>query len=282
MDKKIAIVCNPTAAGQKSVEVGRYVAAELEARGVAYVLHTAFWPDAFIGCTQVWICGGDGTLNYFINKYPHISLPLFLFKGGTGNDFAWLLYGNDSLVDQLERALRRQETVLVDAGLCNGRLFLNGVGIGFDGLVVHELLGKPKRPGKASYLLTVLKHLVQYKEGGAQIVMDDRQWNEPLFMLSVANGKRYGGGFIVAPDACLQDGKLDVVLITAIKHLQRLQYLNLIEAGKHLGLAQVRVHQSKAVQVQTVTATTAHIDGEPLRASEYHISCLPKKFVFVR
>lgn len=281
MDQKIAVVCNPTPAGQKSVEVAHYVAAELQARGIAYTLHTTAWPDAFIGCTQVWICGGDGTLNHFINNYPHISLPLFLFKGGTGNDFAWLLYGNDTLVDQLNRAFRG-ETMLVDAGLCNGRLFLNGVGIGFDGLVVHELIGKPKRPGKASYLLTVLKHLVQYREAGAQVLMDDKEWNEQLFMLSVANGKRYGGGFIVAPNACVTDGKLDVVLIGAIRHLQRLQYLSLIEEGRHLSLTQVKENQSSIIKVKTATPLTAHIDGEPLTASEYNISCLPKKFVFVQ
>ena len=102
------------------------------------------------------VVGGDGTLNYFINQYPQFALPLAIFRGGTGNDFHWLLYGDVTEAEQVDLVLSASPQP-VDAGLCNHRLFINGVDIGFDGKVAKDLMGKQKRAGKASYMLTILK-----------------------------------------------------------------------------------------------------------------------------
>ena len=93
-NKHIAIVCNPQAGNGKALEVADKIVLHLKAKGIPYSLFTAQWPQVWNNITEVWIVGGDGTLNYFINQYPEINIPLSIFKGGTGNDFQELLYVN--------------------------------------------------------------------------------------------------------------------------------------------------------------------------------------------
>ena len=89
------------------------------------------WLTYFDGFSDIWIIGGDGTFNYFTNHYPYCQLPTSIFKGGSGDDFAWKLYGDVTLEQQLQILLSPQPR-FVDAGRFNGKLFINCLGIGFD------------------------------------------------------------------------------------------------------------------------------------------------------
>lgn len=99
----------------------------------------------FEGFTLVWIVGGDGTLNQFVNRYPDIAIPLGIFNGGTGNDFHWLLYGETTLEAQLD-AMLLARPVPIDLGTFNDRFFINGIGIGFEGEVARSLTGSVNDP----------------------------------------------------------------------------------------------------------------------------------------
>jgi len=142
--KHIAIICNPTSEATVKVQhLSDAITAILDRRAIKYDLFTDLWPTDWKAFTEVWIVGGDGTLNYFINHYPHVQLPLSIFKGGSGNDFHWMLYGDIDVEAQVN-AILQGSLQKVDVGSCNGQLFLNGVGIGFDGAIVKDLLGKNK------------------------------------------------------------------------------------------------------------------------------------------
>jgi YegS/Rv2252/BmrU family lipid kinase len=277
--KRIAVVCNPTDENKKALRITDTIAKNLTAKGVDHSLFTTYWPEVLDGYTDVWIVGGDGTLNYFINQHPNISLPMALFAGGSGNDFHWMLYGNMGVETQMEKMLLGN-TMMVDAGSCNGQLFLNGVGIGFDGAIVHDLVGKKKLAGKASYLLAILKNIVGYKERYCELNMDGRFLAQDCFMISVANGKRYGGGFHVAPRAILQDGLLDVNVIAKIAPMKRIKYLPVMENGEHLDLPFVKYYHCGRVVIESKTELPTHIDGEYVPAKRFEISVLPNKFVF--
>ena len=277
--KRIAVVCNPTDENKKALRITDTIAKKLTAKGVDHSLFTAAWPQVLDSYTDVWIVGGDGTLNFFINQHPNVTLPLALFGGGSGNDFHWMLYGDIGVEEQVEKMLLGN-SMAVDAGSCNGQLFLNGVGIGFDGAIVKDLIGKKKLAGKASYLLAILKNIVGYKEKYCELDMDGRFLAQDCFMISVANGKRYGGGFHVAPKAVLQDGLLDVNVIGKIAPLHRMKYLPVMEKGEHLELPFVKYYQSGQVVIQSKTDLPTHIDGEYVSAQRFEIGVLPNKFVF--
>ncbi|HVG15788.1 MAG TPA: diacylglycerol kinase family protein, partial [Chitinophagaceae bacterium] len=146
--KNIALLINPL--HQKALAVGDETGIILQQKNIEHRIFTSHWPSEWTDFTEAWIVGGDGTLNYFINHYPQFHLPIAIFKGGTGNDFQWMLYGDISVKEQVERVLQAVPRE-VDAGYCNNHLFLNGVGIGFDGKVVQDLLGKKKWNARVSY-----------------------------------------------------------------------------------------------------------------------------------
>jgi YegS/Rv2252/BmrU family lipid kinase len=279
-NKHIAIVCNPQAGNGKALLVADRIAVVLKEKKIPYSLFTTYWPQVWSEMTEAWIIGGDGTLNYFINQYPEINIPLSIFEGGTGNDFQELLYGNISIEQQIEKILNAAAH-LVDAGMCNQKLFLNGVGIGFDGAIVKDLRNKTKKPGKASYLAAVLKNIFIYKGIDHLIKFNGQTISEKLLMINIANGKTEGGGFRVTPSAVIDDGKLDINIVKEIGSLKRLFYLSVIEKGKHLHLPLIQYHQTEEIKISTSVKMPAHMDGEYFETNSFVIECLPKRFSFL-
>jgi diacylglycerol kinase (ATP) len=279
-EKHIALVCNPTTGNEKALRITDSIAVLLTGMDIKHSVFTAYWPTVWDDFTDVWIIGGDGTVNWFINQYPDIQLPLSVFAGGTGNDFHWMLYGNICLEEQVELVLEGKQQ-RIDAGICNGRLLLNGVGIGFDGAIVKDLLGKKKLAGKASYLLSILKNIVGYHERPCTLQMPDETISQDCFMISVANARRYGGGFHVAPKASLTDGLLDVNIVGKISPLKRMRYLPVIEKGEHLDLSFIQYRHTTKIKISSEIILHAHIDGEYLSDKNFEIEVLSKRFSFI-
>ena len=281
MVKNIAVVCNPTFENARALRIADEIAVQLKRSNVAYALFTSYWPQVWDNFTEAWIVGGDGTVNYFINQYPEFHLPLSVFPGGTGNDLHWMIYEEMKTSEQVEKCLSSAPSP-IDAGICNGRLFLNGVGIGFDGAIVKDLLGKKKMAGKGSYLLSILKNILRFDETECSFEFNGKKISQETFMISVANGKRYGGGFCIAPKANVNDGLLDLNIISKIPALKRIRYLPVMEKGEHLDMPFNQHHQVDSVVISTMKEWPAHIDGEFMSSKNFEISVLPKKFLFVQ
>jgi YegS/Rv2252/BmrU family lipid kinase len=275
----IAIVLNPFAGSGRGLALSSRLVHFLKEKDISHTLFSDPWPTDFVGYTDVWIVGGDGTLNFFINKYPGIHLPLFIFPGGSGNDFHWMLYGDKPMEELIGIALTAPPTP-VDAGICNDRLFLNSAGAGFDGVVVKSMIGKSKKKGKASFYKAVVRTIFSYREQQYSIQCDGRQWEERLLIVSVMNCKRAGGGFMIAPQATVWDGLLDITLIDPLNVLKRLLYLPTIEKGTHVNKSFVHQFQSKAIRINSKNPIHIQLDGEYICAHEMNISILPGKFLF--
>ncbi len=276
--QNIAVVVNPL--HQKASAVGNEIASILQRKNIEHTVFTTRWPNNWFGFTQVWIAGGDGTLNYFINHYPQFNLPIAIFKGGTGNDFQWMLYGDASVEEEVEIVLHATPKP-VDAGCCNNHLFLNGVGIGFDGKVVQDLLGKKKWNEQFSYYSVVLRNIFFFKEFLCTVTNHGFNWGKKCLMISVANGRRYGGGFTVNPEGLINDKLLDIYIIGHVTPLLRFRYLPLIEKGQHIKLPFVTYVKTGSVHIKAAGIVPAHVDGEYFDASEFVIECLPSRFSFL-
>jgi diacylglycerol kinase (ATP) len=280
MQLHIAVICNPTKHNAKALRIADAVSILLQSRNIAHSIFTTYWPTTWQNFSNAWIIGGDGTLHHFINQYPDLSIPISIFNGGTANDFHWMMYGKIGLEDQFNKLLNSKPT-FIDAGTCNGRLFINGAGIGFDGAIVKDVIGKTKFDGKLSYMFSILKNVVFYKEYNAEIILENATVTQKCFMINVANGKRYGGGFNVTPKASVTDGLLDINIVGKVFPLKRIRYLPVIEKGKHLDLPFVLYKQESKVYIKSDRILDAHLDGEYFSASEFNIECLPKKILFV-
>lgn len=277
--RNIAIVCNPLAGSGRASGIGRNIQLILETKNVLHSLFIDKWPVSFYSYSDIWIIGGDGTLNYFINKYPDTTLPLVIFNGGTGNDFHWLLYGSKTIEEQVEIAMYAEPRP-IDAGRCNERYFINGVGIGFEGEVAKALTGKKKLSGKTSFLLTILKKIFSYRSKYYEVKTESKNLEGKKLLIDISNGRRAGGGFHIAPVAEANDGLLDVVIANALTPLQRLRYLPVIEKGKHLALPFINHFTSRNIKVTSGAIIQYHLDGEYFEATQLDVEIMSKKFLF--
>src|SRR5215207_4308881 len=102
-EKHIALVCNPMAGNGKALQVTESISVLLTGMDIRHSVYSDLWPAGWEGFSEAWIIGGDGTVNWFINQYPQIHLPLSVFAGGSGNDLQWMLYGDLSVEQQVEQ-----------------------------------------------------------------------------------------------------------------------------------------------------------------------------------
>jgi YegS/Rv2252/BmrU family lipid kinase len=280
VEKNISIVCNRLAGGGRAVALGRRIAGELQSRNIKHSLHVTDWPEDFNSFTDVWIIGGDGTLNYFFNEYPGIRLPLVVFNGGTGNDVHSLLYKNKTFEEQLEIALTANPKP-IDAGRCNEKYFMNGVGIGFEGSVAKSLTGKKKtKTGKAAFMSTILRKVFFYRSKKYKTISDEYKVESQSLLISVMNGNRAGGGFHIAPSSAIDDGLLDVVMVEKLHPFRRLRWLPVIEKGKHLELPFIKHFRTKRLIITSEQQMDTHLDGEYYSAKRIEIEVLPAKYLF--
>ncbi len=277
--KNIAIVCNALAGAGNAVLLSDKISGELLIKNITHTVFNQVWPNDFIGFTDIFIVGGDGTLNYFINLYPGIKLPLVILKGGTGNDFHWLLFGNKTFDEQLRSALN-EDPKPIDMGKCNERFFINGVGIGFEGAVAKALTGKKKHPGKTSFLICILQKIVTYRSMYYSIKSVKFNLSGKKLFVDISNGRRAGGGFYVAPQAKADDGLLDVIISDALNLFQRLFYLPVIEKGNHLNLRCIQHSLTDKILIESNGPIQYHLDGEYFEAPKLSIEILPAALNF--
>jgi diacylglycerol kinase (ATP) len=275
----IAITVNPKAGKGKSLQLMEQLQQLLKVRSISFQTFTDEWPQSFNAFTDVWIVGGDGTLNYFINHYPNIQLPLAIFKGGTGNDFAWKLYGDVDVQQQLDIVLASTPQP-VDAAQCNEYLFINGVGIGFDGEVLQQMKSIRIIGGHFGYYIAVLKKILSFKESNFEIKGDGIYKKEKLLLAMVNNSSRTGGGFHVSPKASVNDGLIDLITSEPLNVLQRFFYLPKIEKGNHLRLPFIQHHTGEYFTIECNKSLPAQLDGELIVAQRFEFRVLKQKFFF--
>lgn len=274
----IAILVNPTAGRGKSSRLSIWLEKQLTNKQIPCTIFNAKWPQTFEGFSDIWIIGGDGTVNYFINHYPNCHLPLAIFKGGTGNDFAWKLYGDISTAEQLELVLNAKPQP-IDAGKINGTLFINCLGVGFDGEIVRSMNAIRLLGGHIGYLLAVIKKILTFREKHFTITANNETWNDRFLLLMISNSSRAGGGFFIAPTAHINDGKLDMLLCKKLSVIKRLKYLPIIKKGKHMQLPFVVHRLGEKFSITSATKVDVQVDGELLTTRELQVEVLPERFM---
>lgn len=280
LDRKIALVVNPKAGKGKATAVAGILSGKLYHFAVQYNLFNDYWPEHFDGYSEVWLIGGDGTINYFINRYPDITIPIALFKGGTGDDFAFHLYGDADWKQQFEIVLKATPKP-VDAGKCNDKLFLVGVGIGFEGEILKSMHTIRTIGGHLGYYLVVLKKIFSFKEHHFKVYGEELIADGKFLLVEINNTSRTGGGFTVSPDAKSDDGLLNLVLCKPLTILQRIKYLGVIEKGMHLNLSFIKHVTDKKFLIECDRDLPAHLDGEMISAQRFEFEVYRNKFYFL-
>lgn len=279
MVRQIAIISNHLAGNGRSLSMAAEIAAILQRENISHQIFQDQWPGDWGAFSDIWIVGGDGTLNYFVNKYPNEKRALMIFPGGTGNDFCWALYQGKKVSEMVAIGLVGKSKP-IDAGTCNGKLFMNGLGVGFDGAVAHALQGIQKT-SVAIYWKTILKLVLRFRESLFKISSENYTAEKKALMINLMNGERAGGSFFVTPGAAFDDGLLQVNLVRPVAPLKRFFFLPLIEKGKHTKLSVVEYFTCYSMCIESEKPFHAHVDGEYMFTSKVEVKTLPLQFNFI-
>lgn len=280
---KFLIVSNPTSGGRrKNQKTLRSLVSFLEQKSLNYELKTTQKKGdgtRIVSESQdidhLVVVGGDGTINESINGLSN-DIPVSIVPAGTGNDFVKNVPLKKSLDDQFDRILNGNDWK-IDLGECNGRKFVNGIGIGFDGQIVEDMQTRqvPLLKGHAKYYYHVLTILASYRDRPYQFELDRRPGKERLILMTIGNGTTFGGGFKLMPNAQLDDGLLEVCTIGPIGALRRFLNISKLSSGSHGRLDEVEFHQAKEIRVEASSMLYAHMDGEAIGLPPFDVKVLP-------
>ena len=217
--------------------------------------------------------GGDGTLFEIANGMAGSDVPLLFVSSGTGNDFVRVL----NLPKDPIAALKLQlDTPLckIDIGKMNDTYFLNVSGTGFDVEVLRYVDAfKDRYSGLKAYMYALVKAIRNYRPMTAYVSFDGGEELRMQFaILSVGNGRYIGGGMNAVPDAVVNDGLFDVVIVKPVKKIMILPLIAFYIAGKHVRMKLAKVQRCKKLRIRRED-TTFNLDGELIcsNVAEYQI-----------
>ena len=216
------------------------------------------------GVSTIVAWGGDGTMNEVGSAAAFTSTAVAIIPSGSGNGLARELGIPFDPPAALDIALNGQDCV-IDAGEIDGRLFFNVAGIGLDARVAHRFaINGLEERGFSRYVKITLRELFRYVPDELTIATATSTTTTSALLVAIANGRQYGNGALVAPNARLDDGLLDVVVVEQRPPFVACLQLPLVFAGKIEQLGGVTMEATELVTISSPHPVVYHLDGEPI------------------
>lgn len=276
----VAVIINPISGTGGRLDVARrraeHAAGLLVARGME--------PEVFLterpgharelaasalarGASLVLAWGGDGTVNEVASVLAFRDAALGIVPSGSGNGLAREL-GIPLHPDGAFAVAFEGSELVIDAGELDGRMFFNIAGIGLDARVAHEFAAEGLiRRGFARYIEITLRELFSYVPDEHTIVTDGESLRVRALLVAIANARQYGNGAIIAPDARLDDARLDVVVIEHRPPLRALLQMPRVFLGQVARVPGVTIRQAETIEITSARQVVYHVDGEPFVGS---------------
>ncbi|TAL41620.1 MAG: diacylglycerol kinase [Salinibacterium sp.] len=288
---RLTVAINPNASFGKGRSVGPRVVEALRALGheVTELLEPDFGslmdagrkavatkPDAFI------VVGGDGMINLGTNLLALTGVPLGVVPSGTGNDMARGLgvpVGDteaaiESLVVALGKPTRQIDAALIHYGDSKTRWFACVLSAGFDAIVNEQANSMHHPKGPSRYLIALGLELAKLKPIAYRLVLDGRELLTSGALISIGNNTSLGGGMKVTPDARLDDGLLDVLVVQALSRIAFLRIFPRVFKGTHVTDRRVAVYRAKRIRIEA-DGVVAYADGERVGALPIDVEVVP-------
>ncbi len=282
IDGPVCLIVNPHAGGGRALRLLPGVEAALRGQGRPFrVVETMSMQHARQlareACDQgdiVAAMGGDGIVGAVAGELRDRQGLLAVIPGGRGNDFARKLdipFDPVEAVKLLETGAERS----VDLALANGTVYLGILSAGIDSDVSRIALETRLKLGTFVYTYGVLRAIARWKPAAWKVTIDGESLDYPGYSVAVANSGVFGGGMFLAPDASLEDGKLDVVLIRQQSRLRYLRGLPRVFNGSHLKDPAITLHQGCEITFEADRPFTAYADGDPIGDLPLTVQVLP-------
>lgn len=206
--------------------------------------------------------GGDGSVNEVGRGLINTESAMGILPAGSGNGLARHLNIPTDLTAAIQ-TLNRGQVQKIDTASLNGEPFLGVAGIGFDAHIGWEFSTYGKR-GFSTYVKIVLKEYPKYKPNQYKLLIDGKTYEREAFLISFANSSQYGNNASIAPLADIQDGLLDICILSAFPaHNAPRVIWRLFNNSLHQS-PYLEVLHGKQIEVQT-SSPILHLDGEPVK-----------------
>src|SRR6266851_5428787 len=259
---------NPDIAAERvALLMQRFVAAGIT--GTVYLTerrgHAADLSRAAIaqGARTILAWGGDGTINEIGGVVAGTATALGIVPAGSGNGFAAELGLPWRPAAAIDVAIHGRDR-LVDAGELDGRLFFNIAGIGFDAVVAEQFnrQGTLGNRGLGPYVRIGIRETFRYRAGTYRVTLDGEALVSNALVIAFANGREYGNRIRVAPQALVDDGRLEAVVVEERGPLSRLWTARHLALGTANKAARVVLRSIESARVETDGDILYHVDGE--------------------
>lgn len=269
---RILFVLNPIAGAGKAKALIPLIEEMMDKHKIEYEIILTTKVEEAISISQenvnnyeiITAVGGDGTVNEVARGLIKGKRgTLGIIPGGTGNDMAKSLNIPIDPKEALETLIKGYKRDM-DIGIVNGINFLNIASVGFDAEVVQNNVRiKKKIKNSISYAISVIYTLFSFKKKKIQINIDGKTIKEEVMLLAVGNGRYYGGGMEILPMADIDDGYLDICLISGLGKIKTLFLFPTIFKGKHIKYTQyVKIYKGKEIEVISNEGIYLNIDGD--------------------
>jgi diacylglycerol kinase (ATP) len=286
---RLGLVVNPTSGRNTGRLIGRQALRLLRAAGVdildlsaadaigALAKGRAAVADRAVDALVV--AGGDGMVHLGANLCAGTDVPLGIIAAGTGNDIARELgLPVRDAAKSVERILagstRRVDAARHTTATGETRWFVGVLAAGFDA-VVNERANQWRWPkGPMRYNLAILRELPVFHAIPYVLELDGRRLETQAMLVAVGNGPAYGGGMRVTPDASMDDGLLDVLVLSRISTAEFLRVFPTVFKGTHTSHPAVEVHRAREVRLEAL-GIVSYADGERFAPLPMTVEAVP-------
>lgn len=231
------------------------------------------------GCDLLVLGGGDGSVSTVVDFLAGRETVLGLIPLGTANDFARTL----EIPVELEEACRTiacGKVVDVDLGLAGDNYFVNVATVGIGAEVTRALSPRlKKRFGSLAYPLAAIKAFFRHEPFSARLTFPEGDHEpvelERLLQVAVGNGRFYGGGLAVSPEAGMDDKRLDVYAIRLGRYRDLIGVARYLRSGDFINQENVCQYRTRRVRVETEPELPVNIDGEVVARTPQEFRVVP-------
>jgi YegS/Rv2252/BmrU family lipid kinase len=282
MSQRALLLVNPHA--RRGEATRRQVIEQLQQQGFELVEESGEDPQRFPDLIRhyhqeidlVIIGGGDGSVNASVPGLLDTNLPLGILPLGTANNLARTLNIPSSLPEAC-RVISEGQIQRIDLGWVNGHYFFNIASLGLSAEINRRVSKRLKRRwGVLAYMATALQVIWQVRPFWVEIRWDDQSIEIKTLQITVANGRYYGSGLVIADDATIDDQMLDLQSVEIQHWWEILPLLPAAVRGKSVTGRGVRTIKGKDIQLYTRKPYPINTDGEQTTDTPARFRVIPQ------
>jgi YegS/Rv2252/BmrU family lipid kinase len=281
--RTITLIVNPAAGGGRAGRLLGAVGDALSSHGLEHHVectrsleHASELALAAAGAGEVAVAfGGDGLIGAVAGALAHSEGVLGVLPGGRGNDLARVLGIPLDPVAACQ-VLAGGVVKLLDLGEAGGQVFVGIASCGFDSEANRIANETRLVRGNLVYAYAALRAVAWWQPASFTLTLDGvRTSTFTGYTVAAANSKAYGGGMYLAPDASLDDGMLDVVMVEHVRKARFVRLLPTVFKGEHVRQPNIRVERAREVAIAANRPFTMYADGDPIGELPVTVRALP-------